>query len=384
MNDVNSVKIFPIGGVGNVTKNMYAYEYGNEILLVDCGLGFADETMPGVDLLIPDISYLKNTNKKIVGLVLTHGHEDHIGALPFVLPQLPKFPVYGTALTAALATEKLIDFGLQNKVLVVTPSEDIVLGSFNISYIHVTHSILDAAHIFIRTPVGNFYHGSDFKFDFTPVDGKPSDLAKIAKVASEGVLCLLEDCVGVERSGHSRSERMISDSFAEEFRKTKGRIFMTTYASNISRLNQALQEGIRLGRKICFVGRSLLKSRDIGRKLGYMDIPKGVEVKPSEAKRMKPSELLIILTGAQAQDTSALVRIANDEDENIRLSRGDTVIFSADPIPGNEVNINNLIDIIAKKGVKVVYSGLTDEFHLPALLWVPFRAPFPAMAQKMM
>lgn len=361
---MDSLKLLPIGGIGTVTKNMYLYELGNEILIVDCGLGFADETMPGIDLLIPDISYLKNTKKKIVGMVLTHGHEDHIGALPFIMPQLPQFPIYASALTAHLANEKIAEFNIQNKVNPTNFNQTVQIGSFSITFFRVTHSILDTSHIFIKTPVGNFYHGSDFKFDFTPVDGKTSDLTAIAKASEEGIVCLLEDCLGAERKGHSRSEASITDSFEEEFRKSKGKIFLTTFASNISRLNQAIEVAIKFNRKVCFLGRTMLKARDIGRDLGYMTYPKNIEIRPHEVKKFKPNEILILLTGSQAQEGAALSRIATENDSDIRMMRGDTVIFSSDPIPGNEVGINQLIDTIAKRGTRVVYSELNDDLHV--------------------
>lgn len=365
---MDKLTFISIGGIGDVTKNMYAYIVENEILLVDCGIGFADSSLPGVDLLIPDISYLKKQiaeGKKIVGMLLSHGHEDHIGALPFILPQLPKFPIYGSTLTAALANEKLGEFDFDSRVTTVNfLDKDINLGVFTVSFIRMTHSIMDTANMVIKTPVGNFYHGSDFKFDFTPVDGKTSDLQKIAAAGSEGVLCLLSDCLGSERAGHSRSEAHISRSFEEEFRHATGKIIVTTYSSNISRLNQAIEEGIKAGRRICFMGRSLLKARDVGRTLNYMNFPKKFEIKPHEVGRFKPSEVLLLVAGSQAQESSALTRIANNDDRDIRLEKGDTVIFSADPIPGNEENIYALIDEITRRGAKVVYSDITDEFHV--------------------
>lgn len=365
---MEQVSFISLGGIGDVTKNMYVYEYKDEILLVDCGMGFADETStPGVDFLIPDITYLKNALKngrKIVGMVLSHGHEDHIGALPFILPQLPKFPVFGSTLTAALANEKLAEIGERRSIEVISFTEDRKLGSFNVSLIRMTHSIIDAGNIFIQTPVGNFYHGSDFKFDFTPVDGRPSDLQRIVAKSQNGVLALMSDCLGSERAGHSPSEMKIYDSFDEAFRKAQGKIFLTTYSSNISRLNQAIEVAITLGKRVCFMGRSVLKARDIGRSLNYMKIPRNMEIRPHDVKKYKSNQVLVLVAGSQAQQGSALMRIASGDDRDLFIAKGDTVIFSSDPIPGNEVNINSLVDTLSKKGAKVVYSQITDEFHV--------------------
>jgi len=361
---MESLKIIPLGGIGTVTRNMYVYEYGQEILIVDCGIGFVDDTMPGVDLEIPDVTYLKKTSKKIVGMLLTHGHEDHIGALPFILPTLPQFPVYATKLTAALANDKLGEFGMGQKVQTVEFGKEVQLGMFNSIFLRVTHSILDTSHIFIRTPVGNMYHGSDFKFDFTPVDGQPSDLRKIARFGDEGILCLLSDCLGAERAGHAPSESVITDSFDEEVRKTKGKVFITTFSSNLSRMNQAIEVAQKYGRKICFVGRSFIKNKEIGKQLGYMKFPENIEIKPKEVLRMDPSKVLILLAGSQGQVESGLVRIANNERDDISIGKGDTVIFSADPIPGNEIHINSLVDTLSKKNARVIISKMTDIFHV--------------------
>lgn len=364
----NELIFTSIGGIGDVTKNMYTYTIGNEILIVDCGIGFADSSLPGVDLLIPDVTNLKKelaNGKRIVGMCLSHGHEDHIGALPFILPQLPKFPVYGSVLTAALSNDKLKEFGVDSRVTVVNfTDKPLQIGPFNVTFIRMTHSIIDAANLFIKTPAGNFYHGSDYKFDFTPVDGKESELLKIAKAGAEGVTCLFSDALGAEKPGHSRSEQFIKDSFEEAFRKTPGKIFVTTYSSNISRLNQAIEVAVSQGRKVCFMGRSLLKSRDVGRTLQYMNLNKKFEIRPQEIARYKPNQVMILVAGSQAQESSALTRIANNDDRDIRIEKGDSVIFSADPIPGNEENIYALIDLLSRRGAKVIYSDITDEFHV--------------------
>lgn len=364
MESNQSVSIIPLGGVGNVTSNMYLYEYNDEILIVDCGLGFPDPSLSGVDLLIPDITYLKETKKKIVGLVLTHGHEDHIGALPFILPDLGKFPMYGTPFTTTLVNEKLSQFRIASKVNMVNFQQTIKVGSFSVSFARVTHSVLDASNLFIKTPVGNFYHGSDFKFDFTPEDARPSELGKISRFGEEGVLCLLEDSLGSEREGYTHTEKSIEESFENEFRKAQGKIFMTTYSSNISRLNQAIRVAVSMKKRICFLGRSLLKGRDVARTLGYMSYPAKSEIKPHEVNSYKPSEVLILVAGSQAQEDSALVRIATGNDKDLRIEKGDTVIFSSDPIPGNEISVNSIVDLMSKIGARVRYTANTHEFHV--------------------
>src|SRR5258708_6724573 len=362
----DSVSIIPIGGVGDVTKNMYLYEYKDQILIVDCGLGFADETMLGVDLLLPDISYLLKTQKKIVGLVLTHGHEDHIGGLPFILPQLGNdFPIFGTPLTAALANEKLKEFEIPTRVQTVQfTSPDIKIQDFRISFIHVTHSVPDSSNLFIQTPVANFYHGSDFKFDFTPETGKRSDLLKIAASGQTGIRCLLSDCLGSERSGYTPSEEVLTDNFEKEMRLCQGTFIVTTYSSNISRLNQAISVAQLFNRKVCFIGRSLIKAKEAAKQLGYLSLKPSMEVQIEQLKNYKDNQLLLLVAGSQGQENSAMARIANSEHREVKLSSRDVVVFSADPIPGNETAVHELVDTIAKIGARVVYSDMSDDFHV--------------------
>ncbi len=362
----NSVSFIPLSGVGDVTRNMYVYEYNDEILLVDCGLGFANETMVGVDLLIPDISYLLKADKKIVGLLLTHGHEDHIGALPFILPQLPgNFPIYGSPLTAAFANEKLKEFELPERVEAVPfASGDIRLGSFSVSFVRITHSIPDTTNIFIRTPAGNLYHGSDFKFDFTPADGKRTDIAKIASFAKEGIMCLMCDSLGSEREGFSPSEEALSKSFRQIMESAKAKVFITTYSSNISRLNQAIEAAESYGKKICFVGRSLVKAKMIGQRMGYLRMKEGTEIEMDELQNFPSNKLVLFVAGSQGQENSALTRIASGEHREVHLREHDVVIFSSDAIPGNEISVNSLIDTISKRGATPVYSEISENFHV--------------------
>src|SRR3989344_3973876 len=365
----NQLSLIPLGGVGDVTKNMYIYEYADQILIVDCGLGFADETMLGVDLLLPDITYLLNTlkqsKKKIVGMLLTHGHEDHIGALPYVLPQLPEFPIFGTPLTAAFANAKLKDFNLAKKVTPVKFNEpEKSAGNFSFSFTPVTHSVPDTSHIFIKTPVGNFYHGSDFKFDDTPYDGHKSDYGKISKLSAGGVLCLLSDCLGAERGGRTPSDVGLTESFVREMKECRGKFIVTTYSSNIARLNQIIEASIKNGRRVCFVGRSLVKNKDIARDLGYLNLKKDFEVEIEAAKNIQDNKLTLIVAGSQGQENSALTRIANGEHRDVKLAEDDVIVFSSDPIPGNETSVYELVDTLARRGVKVIYSPITREFHV--------------------
>ncbi|PIZ97456.1 MAG: hypothetical protein COX78_04540 [Candidatus Levybacteria bacterium CG_4_10_14_0_2_um_filter_35_8] len=361
----NKISFIPIGGTGDVTRNMYLYESETEILVVDCGLGYADETALGVDLLLPDISYLLQTKKKIVGMILTHGHEDHIGAMPFLIPQLPSFPIFATPLTAAFANAKLVEFRSPARVKTVNfDGGDITLGGFKISFIRITHSIPDAANLFIRTSVGNFYHGSDFKFDLTPFDKKPTDFAKMAKVSSEGVLCLMSDSLGAESEGHTPSEQALEKSIEAEMRNCEGKFILTTYSSNISRLNQAVIAAQRVKRKVCFVGRSLIRAKDVAEGLGYMSFPKNFVITVDQVKNFKDRDLCLIVAGSQGQENSSMTRVANNEHHNVSLSPKDVVVFSADPIPGNEISINSVIDAIARTGAKVVYSEINDNLHV--------------------
>lgn len=366
-----SISYIPLGGIGDVTRNMHLYEYKDQILIVDCGLGFADETMLGVDLLLPDISYLTQTKKRIAGMLLTHGHEDHIGALPFVLTSLissnggMQFPIYGSPFTALLANEKLKEFGLKPLIQTVLFNNNYVaLGEFGAYFIHVTHSVPDTAHIFIKTPAGNFYHGSDFKFEETPPDGKQSDLNLISKLCSGGVTALMSDCLGSERQGITPSEGKILDSFTEEAMECNGKFIVTTYSSNIARINQIISVSEKVNRKVCFIGRSFVKTKEVAKKLDYLRLKDGAEVPLDQIKNYQDNQLTLIVAGSQGQEESAMSRIANGEHREVALKEDDTVIFSSDPIPGNEVLVYGLIDTIAKTGARVLYSPLSKNFHV--------------------
>lgn len=361
-----TLKYIPLGGVTGVTKNMHLYEYDNQVLIIDCGLGFADETMVGVDLMLPDASYFKNNpEKKIVGIAITHGHEDHLGALPYILPSLPgNFEIFATPLTAAFISGKLKEFGINKRVNSINFDKDVVLGQFLISFIRITHSVPDTSNIFIKTPIGNFYHGSDFKFDFTPYDGKKTDFAKIVRHADEGIISLMSDSLGSERPGFTPSEQEIGKTIYNEMAKTQGKFIFTTYSSNLSRLNQTLDAARSLNRRVCFVGRSLLKAKDVGVNLGYMKIDKNMEIDLKEVRNYNDKQIVLIVAGSQGQEGSALSRIANGDHKDITINQKDCIVFSSDPIPGNEIAINSLIDEIIQTGARVLYTDIMDRLHV--------------------
>ncbi len=363
------IRIIPLGGIGDVTKNMYLYEYRrnqndvSDILIVDCGIGFPDENMYGIDLVIPDVSYLKNKKDKIRAIVLTHGHEDHIGALPYILPEI-KAPVFGTRLTAALAEVKLREFGLHGNLQIIKNQDILHLGPFTVEPVHVTHSIPDAINLIIRTPIGIFYHGSDFKFDWTPIDGKQTEVGKIARVSKEGFLCLLSDCVRVESPGYTLSEQIIEDTLEKEIRHCQGKFIFTTQSSNISRIQQAINVAIRNNKKIAFLGRSIEENVAVAKKLNYLVFPDIFTIREKDIKRFNQKELFFIVTGSQAQPNSALSRIAEGQHKYVTISPGDVVVFSADPIPGYENAIHNLIDALTIAGAKVSYSEISEDLHV--------------------
>ncbi|MDP3998400.1 MAG: ribonuclease J [bacterium] len=355
--------LIPLGGVGDVTKNMYVYEYGDDILIVDCGVGFPDEGMPGVDLIIPDVSYLLGRKERIRGIVLTHGHEDHIGALPYILPKL-NVPVFGSRLTAGLAQAKLVEFRLPNKINVVDTQKSLNLGVFKIDFVHVTHSVPDALNLLIETPVGTFCHAPDFKFDWTPVDGQYTDAGKLAEAGKRGILCLLSDCLRAEKPGYTPSEQMIEETFEREIRDCRGKFIVTTHSSNISRLQQAINVSLRHGRKICFIGRSMEQSVEVAQKLNFLKISQHEIIRPEAVPKFPDKLLTLLVAGSQGQASSALSKIAHEDHRFVKLHPGDTVVFSSDPIPGNENAVHSLIDILTQLGAKISYSEVSEDLHI--------------------
>lgn len=354
-----TLRILPLGGVGEVGKNMLLIEYGDDILIVDAGLMFPEEEMLGIDLVIPDISYLLDKRERVRGIIVTHGHEDHIGALPYILPYLQNVPIYGTRLTQGLVTVKLKEHRLLDttRLISLRAGESITLGVFSIELIHVCHSIPDAVGLAIKTPVGTVIHTSDFKFDQTPIDGELTDMHRLAALGGEGVLALLSDTVRVEQTGFTPSERVVGEMFDAVFAQAPGRVIITTFASNISRIQQALDCAYRYGRKVAIVGRSMENNAAIARDLGYLDMPPNTLIKIDEANKLSPEMVVFITTGSQGEPTSALSRIATNEHRQLKVIPGDTVIISATPVPGNEGSIARTINNLFKRGANVIYSS---------------------------
>lgn len=362
---MNQLKIVNLGGSGNVQTNMLVYELEKDILIVDCGIGFPTEEMLGVDILIPDISYLKDKLANIRGIVITHGHEDHIGGLPYVLPKMPDVPVYAPKLPLSLIQEKLNEHQISRPNLhLLSQREPLQLGQFTVESIHVTHSIPDSTHLVISTPAGRVYHGSDFKFDFTPVYKDFPDLQGIANAGQQGIDLLLSDCLGSERKGYTPSEITLDDTFERELTECPGKFIVTSIGSNISRWYQASRVAVRKGRKIVLAGRSVIRNITVAQKLGYFDIPQSAILDSRQVKRYPPHKICILAAGSQGQSGSAMDRIVSGEHRDISLSPHDKVVFSSDYIPGTESSVNAIINELSRKQVNTVYTAITDNLHV--------------------
>ncbi len=358
---VAKLKIIPLGGLGEIGKNMTAYEYGSDIIVVDCGMGFPDEDMYGIDIVLPDVSYLKSNAEKIRGIILTHGHEDHIGAVPYVLRELD-VPIYTMPLTAAMVELKLEEHDLLYNTQIFTKKvgDRFRLGCFTVEFIHVNHSIPDAVALAIGTPIGTVVYTGDFKIDLTPISGGMIDIARLGQLGNEGVLALLSDSTNVENQGYSASEKKVGASFDKLFMGCDKRIIITTFASNVHRLQQIIDVAAKYGRKVGITGRSMENVLHVASVLGYVNIPDNVMVEMDKINKLPRSQTVIISTGSQGETMSALYRMAFSGHKQISVDAGDRVIISASAIPGNENTISRVIDELFHKGAEVIYDKHTD------------------------
>jgi len=355
------LQIIPLGGLGEIGLNMMALQCGDDILIIDCGLMFPEPDMLGIDYVIPDISWLRERSSDVRAICLTHGHEDHIGALPFVLQEL-NVPVYGTALTLGFVNEKLKEYKLDDKVelVVVKPRDTVELGCFRVEFLRVAHSIVDGCALAITTPEGVVIHTGDFKLDQTPVDGQLTDLASLSRYGDAGVLALFSDSTNVEREGYTLSEKYVGEAFGDIFPKCKGRIIVAAFSSSIHRVQQVADAAIRCGRKILLNGRSMIANVRIARQLGYLTIADDMLMDLKELPHLPPEQVCIISTGSQGEPMSALTRIAMDDHKQIKLEQGDTVILSSRVIPGNERTISELINHLYRRGAEVFHEKVSE------------------------
>ncbi len=364
MDDVKTeqrVRVIPLGGVGEVGKNITVFEYGEDIIIVDVGLGFPTQDMHGVDLVIPDITYLADKTDRIRAIFLTHGHEDHIGSLPYLLPQLGlATPIYCTRLTGGLVQVKLRDRKLVEgaRINIVSPDDVVEAGAFKVEFFRVAHSVPDGVGLAITSPAGIIVHTGDFKFDQSPVDGKVTEFGKLAEIGRRGVTLLMSDCVHVESPGMTPSESVVTSAFDQIFREAEGRVIVATFASLVSRVQQVFDVAYKYGRKVVPLGRSLENNVAMARELGYLDIPENTLIKVGEAERYDSMQLAYVVTGSQGEPMAVLSRIANQEHKALSIRRGDTVIISATPIPGNETSVGAIINNLVRQGANVIYSAI--------------------------
>ena len=356
-----TLRVIPLGGLGEIGKNITAIEYEDEIIVIDCGISFPDEDMYGIDLVIPDIKYLLDNKDKVKGLFLTHGHEDHIGAIPYILKQI-NMPVYGTKLTIGLVESKLKEHNMisSSKLVPIEPGELIKFNKLKIEFIRVTHSIAEACALGIHTPIGTVLHTGDFKIDYTPIDGRVMDLNRIAQLGREGILLLMADSTNVERNGHSLSEKVIGETLNRIISKAKGRVIVATFASNIHRMQQIADASIIYDRKIIFSGRSMENISNVAIELGYLHIPQENIIGIEDINKYPSDKITIITTGSQGEPMAGLSRIAYGTHRHISIENDDLFIISASPIPGNDKLVSRVINQLFRKGVEVIYEDLED------------------------
>ncbi|MEG2570525.1 MAG: ribonuclease J, partial [Clostridia bacterium] len=355
------LKMVALGGLNEIGKNIYVYEYGNDMIVVDCGLAFPDDEMLGIDLVIPDFAYLVKNKGRIRGIFLTHGHEDHIGSLPYLLREI-NVPIFATKLTAGILSNKLEEHRLlsKTKIKIIAAGDTIKAGAFRVEAIHVNHSIADAVAFAISTPLGTVIHTGDFKLDTTPIQGKMMDIARLGELGNAGVLALFGESTNVEREGYTLSERTVGETFDGLFKDCKNRIIVTTFASNIHRVQQIINAAAKYGRKVAISGRSMENIMGVAQNLGYLEIPENVLIDINTIKRHPKNKLCIITTGSQGETMSALYRIAFSDHKKIEVMAGDRIIISASPIPGNEKGISTVINELFRKGAEVIYERLAD------------------------
>ena len=363
--DINNkarVRFTPLGGLGEIGGNIAVLETENSAIIIDVGMSFPTEEMHGVDILVPDFSYLHMIKDKIDGIVITHGHEDHIGAIPYLFKEL-KFLIYGTPLPLGMIGNKFDEHGLRNDkkyFRFVEKRRPIKIGDFEVEWLHMTHSIIDASSLAIRTPAGVIIHTGDFKIDHTPVDNYPADLHRLAQYGEEGVLCLLSDSTNSHKAGITLSEKSVGPTFDHLFSKAKGRVIMSTFSSNIHRVYQAIEYGIKYNRKVAVIGRSMERNLETARQLGYIDIPEDIFIDTHEVVNYNDNEVLIVTTGSQGELMSALYRMATDEHRHIKIKPSDTVIISAKAIPGNEASVSRIMNHLMKAGATVAYQDFSE------------------------
>ena len=364
MESKKKIKVIPLGGLGEVGKNITVIEYGEEIIVVDCGMTFPDSEMYGIDVVIPDVTYLVNNKERVKGFFITHGHEDHIGAIPYILKQV-NAPIYATNLTVGLIKSKLEEHKMLDIVdlNVVKPGDTIPLEKVKVEFIRTNHSIADSCALAIHTPLGIVVHTGDIKVDFTPVDGNVIDLQRLAKIGKQGVLLLMADSTNACHPGYTMSEKTVGETLDNLFSKGKGRIIVATFASNIHRLQQIINSSIKYGRKIAFSGRSMEKISDVAMKLGYLNMPEGLLIDLKDLKLYNSDQITIVTTGSQGEPMSALTRMASSTHKSIQIEKDDMIIISANPIPGNEKAVSKVINELTQKGAKVIYKSI-EEIHV--------------------
>jgi ribonuclease J len=358
------LRVVPLGGCGEIGRNMTVVETNDDLVVVDCGLMFPDEEMFGVDVVINDFTYVRERAHKLRGVVVTHGHEDHIGGIPYFVREFPGTPVAGTPMTIALIKAKSREHKMgEVEYLQVQPGDRLTFGAIDVEYIHINHSVAGACALALRTPVGTVFHTGDFKFDQTPIDGKPADFARIARVGDERVLCMLSDSTNAERPGHTLSERMVGEAFTAIFSRAKGRIVVASFASNVPRIQQAVDHAERFGRKVAFLGRSMQNVVHFSSELGHLRIAPGTTIKIEDVESYPPEQVVVMTTGSQGEPMSGLARMSVRDHKKFRIVPGDTIVISATPIPGNEKSVSKTINNLCKLGAHVIH-GTDGKSHV--------------------